>query len=68
MEEVEEVVQVNKIVKTENRVINNQQNILKIQTLGSKPLPVDTQNLADDNSGKILVVSSNENEDNNEQT
>lgn len=57
----------NKVVKTENRVINNQQNILKVTTLGSEPLPVDTKNLADDNSGKILVVSNNENEDNNEQ-
>ena len=58
----------NKVVKTENRVINNQQNILKVTTLRSEPLPVDTKNLADDNSGKILVVSSNENEENNEQT
>ena len=49
-------------------MINNQQNILKVTTLRSEPLPVDTKNLADDNSGKILVVSSNENEDNNEQT
>lgn len=33
----------NKVVKTENRVINNQQKILKIQTLGLQSIPVETQ-------------------------
>ena len=58
----------NKVVKTENRVINNQQNILQVQTLGMKPLPIDTKNLVDDNSAKILAVSSHSIEDKNEKS
>ncbi len=46
-------------MKTENRIINNQQNVLKVQTLGLKTLPIDTKSLVDDKSIKIQVVSSN---------
>lgn len=54
-------------MKTENKIINNQQNVLKVQTLGLKTLPIDTKSLVDDKSIKIQVVSSNQHQDNNDQ-
>lgn len=54
-------------MKTENRIINNQQNVLKVQTLGLKTLPIDTKSLVDDKSIKIQLVSSNQHQDNNDQ-